>query len=286
MHELIDPETLASICPYDSHSKEVLKRLKRYELKWAGTYPPDEEVWTLLFAYGFIAVEDRRAQLAQLLIEGKVPPSPPFELWLEMSPIPPRGEPEWNSIIDLVAGNQRTRKRTKSGIEYEKPENDTTGWVCMTEVKWLQDIAVGTSYDPDRNQLAKVIENALTFQKAGKRPSYPEAVHVTLLTPARFKPPQGAAPGVMLYSRKFNAYTHANGRPNVDGILNDINKALAPLRTTPRNWKYPKLDERINSLHMHWVTFEDLLAGMPDSEYKQHLTAFVGQFPVLKLLSG
>jgi hypothetical protein len=227
----------------------------------------DEEVWTLLFAYGFIVVEGGLTRLANLLIEGIVPPTP-FKLWLEMLPLPPRQGQEANSNIDLVAGHQQIRPRTAAGIEYHKPD-EGTGWICMTEVKWLEDIATKTRYDPHRNQLARVIENALTFQQPGNPPSYPEAVHVTLLTPAIFKPLPGITTGSRLYVYRFNEYSQG------DGILNDINDINERRRNT-LTWVYPNLQGRMLSLHMHWVTFEQLLVAMPDSEYKQHLTAFLG----------
>jgi len=46
------------------------------------------------------------------------------------------------------------------------------------------DISISVTYDIHRNQLARVIENALCFQGSGK---YAEKIHVTLVTPSIFR---------------------------------------------------------------------------------------------------
>jgi hypothetical protein len=275
MHEILDPDLLSRIAR-ERHSASILERLTRYELTRPDRGLHDEEVWTLLFAYGFVVVEGGLTKLAQLLIEGTVPPTR-FNVQLEMLPFPPRQGLETNSNIDLVAGHWQIRGRTQTGIDYHTPD-ERPGWVCMTEVKWLSDIAMKTTHDLQRNQLARVIETALTFQQPGNPPSYPEAIHVTLLTPDRFKPPRESITGSRFYFYKYNEYWHAD-RPQIREILGDIDNAQVPRRNNTPEWEYPELERRIGSLRLHWVTFEGLLAGMPHSEYKQHLSDFLGHEP-------
>jgi hypothetical protein len=281
MYDEIDHETLATFYPRQQLNNNILARLQDYELNRPRCGLHDEQIWTLLFAYGFVVVEHGRTKLANILIEDEVPASA-FELWLEMLPLPPRqgrrGLAETNSNIDLVAGHQMIRTGTVAGIEYKKPDSGP-GWICMTEVKWLHDIVGMTTHDFHRNQLARVIETALTFQQPGTQPFYPEAVHVTLLTPARFKPSAESSSGSRLYSYKFNEYWRDGIGPQVDALLADIDSAEVSRRRDEDGWRYPDLPNHIHSFRLHWVTFEQLLVGMPGSEYKQHLTEFLAQEP-------
>jgi hypothetical protein len=283
LNHVIELDRLYTIFPRQELANQVVARLSNYELTRPLSGLHDEQVWTLLFAYGFIAgdVEEGRALLANQLIEGTVPVSP-FRVWLEMLPLPPRqgnrGLSERNSNIDLIAGHQRIRGETAAGVEYEKPESGL-GWVCMTEAKWLYDIAGKTTHDFHRNQLARVIETALTFQRPGYPPSYPDAVHVTLLTPARFKPPTGSDTGSRLYFYTFNEYQHPTDGLQVSRILADIDSAEVAHRIDNDGWLYPVIRERMRSLSLHWVTYEQLLRSMPDSRFKWELADLLVREP-------
>lgn len=249
-----------------------------YEDALPGTGLHDEQVWTLLFTYGFVA-DGNQAGLAQLstVLTEEQEHGQPHHAWIEMKPIPPRqgvaGLSEGNTELDLSCGDMDLRGGI-SGIRYELPV-DRDGWLCAVEAKWLSDIAYQTTYDWERNQLVRVIETALTFQDAHQ---FPSRVHVTLLTPAKFYRPNAAVSGSRLYHYKFYEYK-AGGAVNEAAILNDIENAEIPARAASPVWAYPDIHQRLPSLRLHWVTYESLFQGMPESPYKTILEDFIHQEP-------
>ncbi len=281
LREAIDRQRLQNVSPRSERTEKVLMRLAEYERNRPRGGLHDEEVWTLLVIYGFVAgdaIHDL-GKLAGLLTGGDVTASP-SKLWLEMLTVPPRGgsggPSERPSQIDLSAGH--LGRRRKGGVEYQKPRS-SPGWVNMTEFKWRGDIDPETTHDFNRNQLARVIETALTFQQPGNSPCYPDAVHVTLLTPAIFKPSNGSGSGSRLYAYKFNEYWRDGHGVQVDRILADINSAKVCRRRDHGGWRYPDLNVRAGCLKLHWITYEQLLREMPDSQYKQCLASFLDREP-------
>ncbi|MCA9045741.1 MAG: hypothetical protein KDA69_15545 [Planctomycetaceae bacterium] len=251
----------------------MLSRLKKYESTDKHKAFDDEEVWTLLVVYGFIAAENGALiDLAEALTGTK--PELVNEAWLEMKPLPPRkgvsGKSERNSQIDLLIGDVSKRGKTKAGVKYKAESSEEDGWVCFVEAKWLSDIAIKTTHDWERNQLARVVETALTFQGDGQ---WPSRVHVTLLTPARFETSRESSAS-RLYAYKWREYVNDNGSIKSDAILADIRQSHVDSRTATKGWTYPKLEERINCLSMRWVTYEQLLKAMPASEFKTALCEF------------
>ena len=206
MKDIIVQDRLQLVAPRKKLTDKVLARLAQYEAGKQEERLDDEQVWTLLFTYGFVAPggdpQEGIVVLAETLIEGPLVNRGGLHAWLEMLPLPPRqgkeGQSESNSEIDLVVGNQSVRNDTTSGIQFEP--NGQSNWICMVEAKWASDIAYRTTHDLCRNQLARVIETALTFQNRARTPWLPDHVHVTLLTPRRFK---YESVGSRLYFYKF-----------------------------------------------------------------------------------
>ncbi len=71
--------------------------------------------------------------------------------------------------------------RCTSGIQLSDTDKS---WICFCEMKWNSDISITVTYDLERNQLARVIENALCFQS--DKHQYADEVTVTLVTPEMF----------------------------------------------------------------------------------------------------
>lgn len=281
LHEQIDRHVLRRIAPRGELVDAVLGRLITHEQLGRQIPLIDEEVWTLLFTYGYaLGEEDGMVQLASALTGGSSP-SRPFRAWLEMLSYPPRkgvrDRSERNSHIDLTLGHLVPRPNKKAGLQYQPPDKGL-GWLCMIEAKWLSDVATQTKHDCQRNQLARLIETALTFQQFGREPVSPTEVHVTLLTPQRFKTPNSNGGGSRLYFYKFREYCR-DGVPVREAIIADIDLASVPRRPDMAVWRYPDLPRAIDRLQLHWVTFEELLPSMPDTRFKSALTAFLRTEP-------
>lgn len=287
LSQMIAPELLSTVSPRQKLTETVLKRLRAYEERAENLSAEplrDEQVWTLLCTYGY-AVEGRSglAKLSSVLTDDQVAPET-ASAWLEMLPLPPRqGKAEGNesnSEIDLILGDVGMRHGI-SGVHYLPPQN-REGWVCLVEAKYLEDIASKTTYDPSRNQMARVIETALAFQVAQAGVTVlPDRVHFTLLTPHRFTIANVAGGGPRLYSYKFREY-----QQNPLALHDDIEAAAVP-RRAGLDWQYPDLKERLEHLSLHWVTYEQLIQSMPDvayrdfphRSYKQDLLEFIRRQP-------
>jgi hypothetical protein len=276
--ECIDKLKLYLIAPRENFAHEILDRLRKHEegVELGRQGFPDEQLWTVLFTYGFVApnapVEKGFAALSTVLTEGQCRWIPARHAWLEMLPMPPRegnhGESEIHTEVDLVVGDQEIRNGAKSVVHF-KP-TATPSWICMVEAKWLSDIACKTEYDSQRNQLVRLIETALTFQNPSFDPPFPDQVHVTLLTPAVFKHHWDGS-GSRLYFYKFREYSE---QPEV--ILRDIEGAKIEKRADSPDWKYPEdLASRLSRLRLHWVTYEALFNAMPDSTFRRRFTTFI-----------
>lgn len=278
MHEQFQPELLNIVAPRNDRRDAVIARLIEYEETRPDAGLHDEQVWTLLFTYGYVAGGNPAdlSQLCSALTEGQEREEP-RHAWIEMQPIPSRqgvaGLSEGNTELDLSFGDMELRGGI-SGIRYEQP-TARDGWFGTVEAKWLHDIAYKTTYDAERNQLARVIETALTFQHEHR---FPGRVHVTLLTPGRFFRPNRDVSGSRLYHYKFYEYK-LDDEINEAAILHDIENAEIPIRTAMRDWAYPDLRARVSCLRLHWVTYEILFHGMPASRYKTILEDFIRQEP-------
>lgn len=174
-------------------------------------------------------------------------------IWFESEPIPPRkgssGNAEGNTKIDLAFGAIRIRKNTQSGIEYNYDcARGERNWVCFVEAKLFSDCSTKVSYDPLKNQIARVIENLVCFQGNG---NFPEKLFFTLLTPRLFK----SNPKSRLYGYKMNDYEDNRN------VIEDINLSRIEKRIEERNlmnWSYPDLTDRLKTLKIKWITYEEI----------------------------
>jgi hypothetical protein len=113
------------------------------------------------------------------------------------------------------------------------------------EAKCLADASGKVSYDPLRNQLARVIENVLCFQGDER---LPDRLFFTLLTPRLFKD----HPTARLYGYKMRDYE------DPAKLLCDIETCSIPKRRDA-GYAYPDLVPRLDALTLNWVCYEDLL---------------------------
>ena len=273
---LIQDERLFLIAPRKKLTQEICDRLRRYEgSSRENRELHDEQIWTLLFTYGFIAGPDSLqslSDLAKVLTEGECAWAPEHEALLEMLPVSSRrsiqGDSGGTTEIDLILGDIASRDRTQSSVAF-KP-NGSPSWVCMVEAKWLSDIACRTTQDLHWNQLIRVIENALTFQTANSQPRCPDQVHVTLLTPATFRH-DGEPSGSRFYYYKYNEYKQY---PYL--VLTDLGRAAIEMRQGFVGWSTPEdLMSHLEKLRLHWVTYEEVFKRMPDSEFKMQFGKFI-----------
>jgi len=218
----------------------------------------DEQAWTFLVgcAYAMRGICGTTA-LARLLTEDNTACA--TKAWFEVLPQPPRSR-EGSTHLDLAFGSIALRSGTQSGIELSQ---DKPSWICFVECKWYSDISGSVSYDKHRNQLARVIENAIYFNQGDR---FADNVHVTLLTPDTFRSCQAKS---RLYRYKYQEYSNTDGAD----IRTDLQTSCLPHRRT-----FPQVDERLRSLRLHWITYESLFQGVPDSELKQAFIDFTNRF--------
>jgi len=239
---------------------ELISRVKRQERKPSDDFA-DEQIWTFLVGCGYaIAGEDGVARLTKTLTGSnyKTPTNP--RIWLEVLPIPPRKR-EGETHLDLVLGTIVRRNGTESGIELETVK---FSWICFCEMKWYSDISYNVSYDQHRNQLIRVIENALCFQNRGK---YAEKIHVVLVTPKIF---QQASTKSRLYQYKYAEYISDPSRikADLDVCRLDQNERV--------DWNYPSdIQDRISKLSLGWISYQALFESVPASSISDELKCFV-----------
>ena len=241
----------------------LLEKLEKWE-RQPGTVFNDEQVWTFLAACGYaIGGPDGLARLTRVLTGTDLPQPDDPRVWMEVLPLPPR-QFEGNTHVDLALGAVSRRGNTKSGIELY---NGPTPWICFCEMKWDSDICFKVKHDPNRNQLARLIENALCFQGNG---GLADDVYVTLVTPAIYKDEEE---NPREYQSKFGGYQSDNAR-----LLEDLDSCVLGESTRP-DWRYPpSLTERVNRLKLRWSTYEDLFAGIPDSQISDAIKQFREQY--------
>jgi hypothetical protein len=240
----------------------LIERVERQGRKEQDDYD-DEQIWTFLVCCGYaMAGGSGAAQLGNLLCGQTQSTFSPNSIWFEVLPIPPRKK-EGNTHLDLALGNIAPRAGTSSGIRYD--ENDR-GIICFCECKWYSDISKDVSYDKHRNQLIRVIENAITFQSEGH---FPTVVHVTLITPRVF---HDAPLKSRLYQYKYEEY-----KSNTAAILHDISGCSLPENST-EEFCYPNIAERIGRLSLNWIVYEDLFANIPRSPISEALLSFHRRF--------
>lgn len=222
----------------------------------------DEQVWTFLLACGYaVGGPEGVYALEDLLTGGAGTWRTSHKIWFEVLPTPPRFQ-EGNTNVDLAVGDIRLRSGVEGGIELD-PES-MPNWVCLTEAKWYSDIDTKVSNQRERNQLARVAENAACLQSEGAIVDRPI---VTLLTPRRFRDSKLRS---RLYVYKYHEYRDDPARLAFEWRAMD--NAMPPRSNS--GWRYPENpDERARSIRFHWVTYDDLLSedNLPDTPIRDAL---------------
>ena len=220
----------------------------------------DEQLWTFLAACGYaIAGVDGVRRLTETLA-GTGLHQDNSRIWLEALPMSPRKK-EGNTHLDLALGTIRCRDGTDGGIELD---GDSEPWICFCEAKLFSDLSHGVTHDPHRNQLARVAENALCFQRGGR---YASRIYVALITPKAFR----FAPVLSrLYQYKFREY-----ETNRWDLIKDLDLCRMEKRDEPPDWRYPSnVADRVQRLQLRWVTYEELFENLPCSAISEELKEF------------
>lgn len=224
----------------------------------------DEQLWTFIMASGYaIAGKDGIAKLARLMTGNDQKINDDSQIWLEVLPLPPRKN-EGSTHLDLALGAIKKRNGKKSGIEFDR---EAPSWICFGEMKWFSDISYDVTNDIERNQLIRVIENAVTFQADGK---YPENVFITLITPEKF---QESNIRSRLYHYKYKEYkSGVASRKAHDLMFEEIKQCqLRPRKTYPDE---EIIQKRLTNLKLNWVSYEVLFRKLPDSNISEGLKKF------------
>jgi hypothetical protein len=267
------------LCTSDAQWAALLQMVSRVWDKDCDSLS-DERVRTFLLACGYAAAKESGVAALTEVLTGLVPlhagtaetvlaPETGLAIamaaeprvWLEAMPIPSLKR-EGNTPVDLVLGTVARRDKADNGIELA---NAKSAWVCFCEMKWCADISPDVKHFVHRNQLLRVIENALCFQKNGR---CADQVFVTLVTPAYLR---NAPIKSRLYHYKYEEYS-----TDKRAILWDL---MAASRTDERRhepgWFYPSsLPERVETLTLRWVTYDDLVEHLPDSPIRHEVLDF------------
>ena len=241
------------------HWEDLIRKLGVRERSARGVFR-DEPVWTFLAGCGYaISGAEGLASITNILTGVDLPQPDDARIWLEVLPLPPRDD-EGSTHVDLAIGTVTRRGTSRSGISLRRAPQT---WICFCEMKWDSDISLSVTYDPNRNQLARVIENAICFQDNGR---YSDEVHVALVTPAMFKRPDG---GFRAYQGTFRGYESDRAR-----LQHDLD-ACQLAKQDRANWEYPaNIGDRIYGLNLKWGTYEELFSGIPSSAISDGLQSF------------
>ena len=220
--------------------------------------------------------ESKVEKLYELLTRGnsKITPSN-IKYGIEAQPLTHR-EKEGNTYLDLAMGSIKRRGSTESGIELDITNKEQDFVFC--EAKWKSDLSVGVSKCSIRNQLQRVIENALIF--AGE--NFKGNIFVTLITPELYKKHYELGLNTRFYSCKYAEY-----KGNIKGtFLRELNliKELGVIpfndeKGVERKSKYREIVEKnLDKLILNWITFEELLFKISNdslkSEYEKYNTEY------------
>ena len=219
-----------------------------------------EQVWTFLMGCGYAMGGSAGVTKLEYILTGEEQQEKDnHKIWFEVLPISPRKK-EGKTHLDLAVGSIQQITGTESGIELN---NVSSPWICFCEMKWYSDIDTKVTHDVTRNQLARVIENALSFQVNNK---FADKVYVTLVTPKIF---YDAKLKSRLYQYKIKEY-----HENYNFIENDIDACRLD-KNDPENWHYPDdINLRLRNMILRWVTYDELFDSLPDSEIQIDLKQF------------
>lgn len=239
----------------DSQWDAFLEKLHEQEVKQREDFY-DERVWTFLFALWFASERNEGViELTRLLTnDPNLTPSEGNKIWLEALPFSPH-EKEGNTNLDLALGGITERSLGMADTREGKKGNGITysgedDFICFCEMKWYSDIDKSVTHDVHRNQLIRVIDNAMGFHN--KDGSFPDKIYVTLVTPEIFYDRE-------LKSR-FYAYKYEEYQDKVN-IIKDLEGCCLKYR----NESFSKAINRVDKLRLNWVTFEDIIRNIKDS---------------------
>lgn len=234
----------------------------------------DEVVWTFLLGVSYAASGwDGIRKLEALLSGTTVGPAVLHPIWLEALPMPPRSK-EGNTNVDLAIGAITDRPSVKmdtterpakeGGIAYDPTLGSS---VTFCEMKWYSDISKSVTHDQHRNQLSRVIENAVTFQI---NKQWVDRVTVTLVTPRIFV---GTEPKSRLYHYKLEEYK------NPEVLLREWRRSYQRMpKRSHTDWRYPDdshlLDIFKNRFTLQHLSFEELFEKAPESAFTPFLKEF------------
>lgn len=212
----------------------------------------DEQVLTFIVCAAYaVANLPGVASMSKILTNGEVSTD---KLWFEVLPFPTR-QLEGNTNLDLAIGSIRMRSDTKSGIELKE---DKVSSVCFCECKWRSDISLDVSHDIHRNQMARVIENALLFSDMKGR--LVDNVYFTLITPGIFKSREQFS---RLYQYKWQDYQ-----------TNELLKADFDSCSLELRADLPAPGTRTSILKLNWVSYEDLILSASASLLQAEVFSF------------
>jgi hypothetical protein len=213
----------------------------------------DEQLWTFLLACAYAVADDGPSDLACRMTDSSMKSD---AVWFEVLPRSPRFK-EGLTNLDLALGDLVVRNGTDSGIELA---SGSMRKALFCEFKWHSDIAHAVSRDQHRNQLARVIENALFFRSATGE--FAECIHVCLVTPRIFRDGSSAS---RFYRYKWRDYD----LPGREELLTDLQNSR--LETDP---SLPTAQERLSALSLSWRSYEELLFASPDTQIRNELRKF------------
>ena len=233
------------------------ERIRSYEAEHASPELfKDEQVWTFLAACGYaIAGAEGIEKLTKILTGLDLTQPKDAKIWMEVLPFPPRKR-EGNTNLDLALGTIKCRDETTGGI---KLGSQSPSWICFCEMKWYSDISTSTTHDIHRNQLARVVENALYFND-GDRLS--DCVYVALVTPKAFK---NREVNSRLYQYKFEEY---------EADRNQLVKDIEACVLKKHKHASGNVADRVGRLTLRWPTYDEIFANIPDSAISKELKKF------------
>jgi hypothetical protein len=247
-----------------SHRDEIVLRLQLGRAHWDDLVEAieraerdskcyNEQVWTFVLACSYAIDPEGPSKLAFHLTEKNITAD---RIWFEVKPQSPRIR-EGQTVLDLALGDIMLRKDTASGIELAA---EVKGNIVFCEFKWYSDIDNRVSYDLHRNQLARVIENALLFRSANGRLA--EQVHVCLVTPKIFRDSQVFS---RLYQYKYNDYSH----PGYESLVADLRDCGLKYEQV-----LPDISSRLSALKLSWLSYEQIALLAPASPIRDAAKRF------------
>jgi hypothetical protein len=200
-----------------------------------------EVVWTYLVARKY--QNDMSALVNKLCGQEEILPQN-AKIWLEVYLSPTRIWKEelksWRTRADLAVGYIEPI----AGKDAEIGSNGD--WICIAESKWFDDIHRNSKY-PEIYQLSQLIEHAVLLHN--RNGDFPGRIYVTLITPKYFKDQMGKF-SERNYWKKYRDYSS-----NRSHLEKDLKLCPLPFQ----NHDLETLLQRIESLTLSWVTFEELL---------------------------